>query len=181
MTEDHPLNPTTTYGASKASQDLLIQAFDRMYDLNYFIFRPFNNFGERQNDRAYAGVIPITIRMVLRGEKPIQHGDGRQTRDFIYVKDTVDGVVRVSKSPKSRKQVIHVCRGREVQVKEVIRIICEGMDYKGEIEVVPNPRTTDVRRHFASNEKLKSIIDFEPTDLETAIGNVIEWYRRSPG
>jgi nucleoside-diphosphate-sugar epimerase len=54
MTEDHPLNPTTTYGASKASQDLLIQAFDRMYDFNFFIFRPFNNFGERQNDQAYA-------------------------------------------------------------------------------------------------------------------------------
>lgn len=178
MTENHPLNPTTTYGASKASQDILMQAFDRMYDLNFFIFRPFNNFGERQNDQAYAGVIPVTIKRILRGERPVQHGDGKQTRDYIYVKDTVDGVVKVSKSPKCRKQIIHVCRGREVEIGRLIRIICDEMGYDGEIDVIPNPRPSDVRRHFASNEKLRSIIDFNPTGLETAIGRVIDWYRR---
>lgn len=177
MTEEHPLNPTTTYGASKASQDLLIQAFDRMYDLNYFIFRPFNNFGERQNPEAYAGVIPITIRRILDGKKPVQHGDGRQTRDYIYVKDTVDGVVRLSMSLRSRKQIIHVCRGREIEIRELIGMICKQLNYKGGIEVVPNPRRTDVRRHYASNEKIKSIIDFRPTDLGVAIGRVIEWYK----
>ena len=177
MTEDHPLNPTTTYGASKASQDILIQAFDRMYDLNFFIFRPFNNFGERQNDQAYAGVIPMTIKRILKGEKPVQHGDGRQTRDFIYVKDTVDAVVRLSRNPQSRKQIINVCRGREIEIGKLVRIICDGMGYNGEIEVIPNPRPKDVKRHFASNERLKSIIDFNPTDLETAIGTVINWYR----
>jgi len=178
MTENHPMNPTTTYGASKASQDLLIQAFDRMYDLSYFIFRPFNNFGERQNELAYAGVIPLTIRRILQGEKPVQHGDGTQTRDFIYVKDTVDGVVRLSESSKSRKQIIHVCRGKEVAIRDLIRVICEEMHYSGEILTVPNPRPTDVKRHYASNEKIKSIIDFEPTDLEKAIRNVVEWYKR---
>jgi UDP-glucose 4-epimerase len=167
MTENHPLNPTTTYGASKASQDLLIQAFDRMYDLNFFIFRPFNNFGERQNDQAYAGVIPLTIKRLLKGEKPVQYGDGKQTRDFIYVKDTVDAVVRASKSPKCR----------EVEIGNLIRLICERMGYNGEIEVTKNPRANDVRRHFASNEKLKSIIDFNPTDLEAAIDKIIGWYR----
>ena len=178
MTEKHPLNPTTTYGASKASQDILIQAFDRMYDLNFFIFRPFNNFGERQNDQTYAGVIPVTIKRILKGEKPVQHGDGKQTRDFIYVKDTVDGVVRVSKSPKSRKQIIHVSRGREIEIGRLIRIICEKMSYNGKIDVIPNPRPKDVRRHFSSNEKLKSMIDFDPTDLEAGIDRVVDWYRK---
>lgn len=178
MTEDHPLNPTTTYGASKASQDLLIQAFDRMYDLNYFIFRPFNNFGERQNEQAYAGVIPITIRRILDGEKPVQHGDGKQTRDFIYVKDTVDAVVRLTKSPKCKKQIFNICRGKEIEIGNLIQIICQCMNYNGEIAVIANPRATDVRRHWASNEKIKSVIDFGPTDLETAIGNVVNWYRR---
>jgi UDP-glucose 4-epimerase len=177
MTEDHPLNPTTTYGASKASQDILIQAFDRMFDLNFFIFRPFNNFGERQNAKAYAGVIPVTIERILRGEKPVQHGDGKQTRDFIYVKDTVDAVVRASKSSKCRKQIIHICRGREIEIGELIRIICDEMGYNGEIDVIPNPRPTDVSRHFASNEKLKSIIEFNPINLETAICKVVDWYR----
>jgi UDP-glucose 4-epimerase len=177
MTEDHPLNPTTTYGASKAAQDLLIQSFDRMFDFNYFIFRPFNNFGERQNEKSYAGVIPITIKRILNGEQPIQHGDGEQTRDFIYVKDTVDGVVKLVKNSKSLKQIIHVTRGKEIKIKDVIKIICEQMNYPGEIKKIPNPRLTDVQRHYASNEKIKSIIDFKPTDLEKAISKVIEWYR----
>jgi UDP-glucose 4-epimerase len=179
MTEEHPLNPTTTYGASKASQDILIQTFDRMYDFNYFIFRPFNNFGERQNDKAYAGVIPLTIKRILNREIPIQHGDGKQTRDFIYVKDTVDGVVRLANSLKSKKQIINVTRGKEIAIKDLIKIICDQMNYKGEIKIIPNPRRTDVQRHYASNQKIKSIIDFNPTDLEKAIVNVIEWYRRN--
>lgn len=178
MREDHPMNPTTTYGASKASQDLVIQAFDRMYDFNYFIFRPFNNFGERQNDKAYAGIIPLTIKKILNGETPVQHGDGTQTRDFIYVKDTADAIVRLAENPKSKKQVINVARGREIQIKDLLRIICDQMGYKGKIEVVPNPRQTDVKRHYADNTKIKSIIDFQPTDLERAIGNVAEYYRR---
>lgn len=176
MAEDHPLNPTTTYGASKASQDILIQAYDKMYDLNYFIFRPFNNFGERQNDQAYAALIPITIKKILRGEKPTQHGDGKQTRDYIYVKDTVDAVVKLAKSPKSRKQVTNVSRGKEIEVETVIRTICKKIGYKGEIEVVPNPRLTDVKRHWSSNQKLKSMIDFNPTPFEAAISNVIDYY-----
>ena len=179
MTEDHPLNPTTTYGASKASQDILIQAFDRMYDFNYFIFRPFNNFGERQNEKAYAGVIPLTIKRILNGEIPVQHGDGKQTRDFIYVKDTADGIVRLANSPKSKKQIIHVTRGREIAIRDLIKMVCDQMGYKGEIKRIPNPRLTDVRRHYASNEKIKSLIDFNPTDLEEAIGNVVEWYQRN--
>lgn len=179
MTEDHPLNPTTTYGASKASQDILIQAFDRMYDFNYFIFRPFNNFGERQNEKAYAGVIPLTIKRILNGEIPVQHGDGKQTRDFIYVKDTADGIVRLANSPKSKKQIIHVTRGREIAIRDLIKMVCDQMGYKGEIKEIPNPRLTDVRRHYASNEKIKSLIDFNPTDLEEAIGNVVEWYQRN--
>ena len=177
MTEEHPLNPTTTYGASKASQDILIQSFDRMYDFNYFIFRPFNNFGERQNNKAYAGIIPLTIKRILNGQEPVQHGDGSQTRDFIYVKDTVDGVVKLAENSKSKKQIINVTRGREIAIKDLIKIICNQMNYRGKIKIIPNPRLTDVHRHYANNEKIKSIINFNPTDLEKAIGIVVDWYK----
>jgi len=179
MTEEHPLNPTTTYGASKASQDILIQSFDRMYDFNYFIFRPFNNFGERQNDRAYAGIIPLTIKRLLAGEVPVQHGDGSQTRDFIYVKDTAEGIVRLANEPRSKKQIIHITRGKEISIADLIKMICSLMNYTGETSIVSNPRLTDVKRHYASNEKIKSLIDFKPSDLEDSIGRVIEWYKRS--
>ena len=177
MTEEHPLNPTTTYGASKAAQDLLIQAYDRMYDLPFFIFRPFNNFGERQNDQAYAGVIPMTIQRILTGQPPVQHGDGTQTRDFIYVKDTVDAVVRLTEAGH-RKGIVNVCRGREVAIRDLLRVIADVMSWTGEIVETPNPRPTDVKRHYADNGKLRSVIpDFRPTDLETAIGHVVDFYK----
>ena len=177
MSEEHPLNPTTTYGASKAAQDLLIQAYDRMYDLPFFIFRPFNNFGERQNDQAYAGVIPMTIKRILAGQPPVQHGDGSQTRDFIYVRDTVDAVVRLTRAG-FRKGIVNVCRGREVSVRDLLQTIAHVMGWKGEVQQVANPRPTDVKRHFADNTKLKSILpDFQPTDLEKAIGHVVDWYK----
>ena len=177
MTEDHPLNPTTTYGASKAAQDLLIQSYDRMYDLPFFIFRPFNNFGERQNDRAYAGVIPTTIQRVLSGQPPVQHGDGNQTRDFIYVKDTANAVVALTRAG-FRRDIVNVCRGREVSIKDLLRLIADVTSWKGSIEVAPNPRATDVARHFADSSKLRSIVkDFRPTDLEPAIGRVVSWYK----
>lgn len=180
MTEEHPLAPTTTYGASKAAQDLLIQAYDRMYDLNYFIFRPFNNFGERQNDQAYAGVIPMTIKRILEGKPPVRHGDGSQTRDFIYVRDTADAVVALAKAG-FRKGIVNVCRGREVAIRDLLNTIAEVMEWEGEIVEEPNPRPTDVTRHWADNTKLRSIIDFEPTDLEKAIRRVVDWYRGSTG
>lgn len=177
MREDHPMNPTTTYGASKASQDLAIQAFDRMYDLDYLILRPFNNFGERQNDRMYAAVIPITIGRILRGERPVRNGDGLQTRDYIYVKDTVDAFVRLSKNDSCRKQIVNVARGTEVTIGDLIQLVCKLMNYVGPVEVGP-ARSNDVRRHYADNTRLKAFIDFNPSPFEEVLPQVIDYYRK---
>jgi UDP-glucose 4-epimerase len=176
MEEKHEMNPSTTYGASKAAQDLFIQAFDRMYDIDYFVFRPFNNFGERQNEGTYAGVIPLTIMRLFADERPIIYGDGEQTREFIYVKDTVDAVVRLSKDSRSHKQIIHIARGEEIKVRYLIELICKLMNYTNSIDYA-SPRPNDVRRHLADITKMKSIIDFRPTPLEKALPNVVEWYR----
>jgi UDP-glucose 4-epimerase len=176
MSENHPLNPTTTYGASKAAQDLCIQAFDRMYDIPYFIFRPFNNFGPRQNEGSYAALIPTTILKILRGERPVIHGDGMQTREFIYVKDTVDAVIRLSKKKECLKKIINVARGEEFRVSYVVNLICKIMGYDGPIDFGP-ARPNDVRRHLADISLMKSIIYFKPTPFERAIPDVVAWYK----
>lgn len=180
MPENHEMNPTTTYGASKAAQDLLIQSFDRMYGIDYLIFRPFNNFGERQNEKTYAGVIPKTITRLLKGEPPILYGNGEQTRDFIYVRDTVDAVVKLVDSPRGAKQVINVANGKEVKIKDLLSLICSAVGYSGQWIHEP-PRPSDVERHCADISKLKSIIDFRPTTLEKALLSVVEWYRKGLG
>src|SRR3989344_1755416 len=87
--ESHPMFPETLYAAGKASADMIVQSYFRTFDLDISIVRPFNNYGPRQNEGSYAAVIPITVKRILNGERPILEGDGKQTRDFIFVGDTV--------------------------------------------------------------------------------------------
>src|SRR5207249_5299439 len=87
------------------------------------------------------------------GQPPVQHGDGTQTRDFIYVRDTVDAVVRLTEAGY-RKGILNVCRGREIAIHDLLQLIATVMGWKGEIQVSPNPRGTDVKRHVADNSKL---------------------------
>lgn len=96
MDEEHPKNPTTLYAAGKASADLALESYVKMFDLDAFIVRPFNNYGPRQNHKGFmAGIIPITAYRILSNLQPEIHGDGSQSRDFIYVHDTVDAVTKV--------------------------------------------------------------------------------------
>ncbi len=82
MSETHPLDPTTPYGAGKAAADLLLQSYHKLFNIEIGIIRPFNLYGPRQNMDAYAAVIPVTINRILHSKKPIIEGDGLQTRDF---------------------------------------------------------------------------------------------------
>ena len=95
MDENHPTDPTTPYAAGKAAADMLVHSFSKVLDMDISIIRPFNNYGPRQNaDGPLAGIIPVTAKRIKNGEKPVVNGDGEQTRDFIYVKDTVRGSKR---------------------------------------------------------------------------------------
>ncbi|MEM2914344.1 MAG: NAD-dependent epimerase/dehydratase family protein, partial [Candidatus Bathyarchaeia archaeon] len=82
MDEKHALNPTTPYGAAKAATDLLALSYFITFGNDVRIIRPFNNYGPRQNEKTYAGVIPTTIKRILSGQPPIIFGDGEQNRDF---------------------------------------------------------------------------------------------------
>jgi UDP-glucose 4-epimerase len=104
------------------------------------------------------------------------NGDGLQTRDYIYVKDTVDAFVKLSKNDSCRKQVVNVARGQEIAIGDLIRLICRLMSYDGPIEPAP-ARSNDVRRHYADNTRLKSFIDFSPSPFEQVLPQVIDYYR----
>jgi UDP-glucose 4-epimerase len=86
MNEEHPKNPTTTYAAGKLAADLAIQTYVKMFGIDAFILRPFNNYGPRQLiTRDEIGVIPKTVKRILKNLKPIIYGSGKQIRDFIFV------------------------------------------------------------------------------------------------
>ena len=120
MDEKHPIHPTTTYAAGKAAADIAVQSYVNMFDLDAFIIRPFNNYGPRQNSEGYlAGVIPITARRILNGQQPEIHGTGEQTRDFIYVSDTVAAILGVYEKMEPGMSV-NISTDGQVAIKDVI-------------------------------------------------------------
>jgi UDP-glucose 4-epimerase len=176
MDENHPRNPTTTYAAGKAAADLAVESYVRMFGVDAFIIRPFNNYGPRQNFRgALAGVIPLTAWRIHSGEAPEIHGTGRQSRDFIFVADTVDAVIKLFASLPAGEDV-NVSTDNQISIETLIGRICAQLGYKGEI-VSREARPADVLCHNASNAKVCGLIDYQLTPFDEGLRRTLDWYR----
>ena len=181
MDEKHPLRPTTPYGAGKAAADHLVISYSISYGNDAAIIRPFNTFGPRQNEKAYAGVVPTTILKILDGKAPVIFGDGNQTRDFTYVKDTAEAAIKAYETKATRGKVINIGRGKEISINELVHIIMKMMGYEGEA-VYDKPRPADVRRHCADITLARKLVGFTPnTSLGEGLQKTIAWYVKKFG
>jgi len=178
MDEGHPLNPTTSYGASKAATDHLVLSYHKSFGIDAAIIRPFNNYGPRQNEGNYAGVIPLTIKRILSGEGPVIYGDGEQTRDYLYVTETVDAAIRVYNCASTRGKALNIASGTEISINNLVRLIakCLGCDRPITYE---KERPGDVRRLVAGIALAKSLIGFKPVlHLNEKLQSTIEWFQK---
>lgn len=176
MDENHPRIPTTTYAAGKAAADMAVESYVRMFDLDAFIVRPFNNYGPRQNYKGLlAGVIPITAFRVLKNKNPEIHGSGEQSRDFIHVNDTVDAVLRLyNVMPKADS--VNISASNQVEMKNLIPAICKELGYHGNVLNKPE-RISDVACHAGSNRKMHDLISIELRPFEVGLRQTLQWYR----
>lgn len=177
MAEDHPSVPLTPYAASKMATDHIALSYRETFGLDVAVVRPFNNYGPRQNDKSYAGVIPIVINNVL-SDRPVEiFGDGLQTRDFLYVADTARAAVQIYKNERTRGEVINVASGRETTINDLVKHILDIMK-AGKHEVVHvTPRPGDVRRHCGDIALARDLIDFAPTvDIYKGLEETVQWY-----
>ncbi len=178
MDESHPLRPTTSYGASKAATDLLVLSYISTFGIDASIIRPFNNYGPRQNEGNYAGVIPLTIERILSGGAPVIYGDGEQTRDYIYVTETAGAAVEIYNHENTRGKVINIATGSEISINKLVRLVADYMDCK-KVIVYERERPGDVRRFIASVALARDLIKFKPgTNLEEGIKLTIDWYKQ---
>lgn len=179
MDEMHPLLPHTPYAASKAASDLMVYSYFETFDFDVTIIRPFNNYGPRQNEGSYAGVIPLTIKRILNGKKPIIYDDGKQTRDFIYVTDTAKATIDIYKNEETRGEIINLASGKQIEIEKIIKTICDELGYTGNIEYRER-RPGDVRVHEGSIEKVRQLVDFKPSiNFTKGIKLTIDWYKKS--
>ena len=177
MDEQHPLNPTTPYASAKASADLIILSYHKTFGIDTAIARCFNTYGERQPIELGA-IIPKTINKILNNQHPEIYGDGYQTRDFIYVKDTVRGIMEVYKCKDTRGKVINIAGGKEVSIKEIVEKICEILKYKDRV-IYQKQRKADVSRHWASINLAKRLFNFVPQyTLEQGLERTINYYKK---
>ena len=177
MDENHPTDPTTPYAAGKAAADLMVHSFAKVLPLDIAIVRPFNNYGPRQNaEGPLAGIIPATAKRLKNGGRPIIHGDGEQTRDFIYVKDTVRGLILAYENENSRGQILNLGSGKDISMNHLLQEICDYVGYTGEWDHKES-RTSDVRKLCADITKARTLIGFEPEmDFEKGIRETLDWY-----
>lgn len=118
ITEQSPLQPTTPYAASKVAADALALSYQRSFSLPVVVVRPFNCYGPRHR----YDVIPLFIGLALRGEPLTVNGDGDQTRDFTYVSDTVEALVRVAQLAEPG-EVFNIGTGQDTSVLRVAQLI----------------------------------------------------------
>lgn len=181
MSEEHPLVPTTPYGASKLAGEVYARSFYLSYGLPVTIVRPFNTYGAREHfEGPYGEVLPKFVVRALNDEPLVIFGDGTQTRDFTEVTDTVRGLLAAGECDTLVGDVVNIARGREITINELAEIVLETIPKsKSRIEH-QEPRPGDVQQHFADITKARRILGFEPhINIREGVKRYVDWLARS--
>ncbi len=176
--EDMPSNPLSPYALQKVVGEQYLQMFTRLYGFETVSIRYFNVFGPRQDPTSpYSGVISVFATALLENRAPKIYGDGGQTRDFTYVANVVDGVLRACEAPKASGEVINVATGGRISLNELYAEMKKIVGATVEPDYA-DARQGDVRDSQAAIDKAKSILGYEPiVSFEDGLKRTIEWYR----
>jgi len=178
MDEDHPLAAPHPYGASKIAGDRMCFAYMKTYDMPIDIVRCFNIYGPKQKDSGYGGALSIFTKRVLSGIPPVIYGDGKQTRDYLYIKDAVKAYDLILKSKKYQGGVINFGTGIETSILDLANMIIKIVGKKDLKPVFVDPRPGEVDRLIADITRAKKIFGFKPEySIERGLKELINWYK----
>jgi UDP-glucose 4-epimerase len=167
--EEHPTRPLSPYGASKLAAEQYCDVYHRVYGLNVVVLRLFNVYGPRQERSPYGGVISRFIKRLERGLAPIIFGDGRQTRDFVYVGDVIEALMLAMRSKSCVGMAINIGSGVEVSIRELADKITRIFGLRVR-PIFSRPRAREVNRMCADIRRAREVLGFEPkTALEEGL------------
>ena len=176
--EDMPTSPLTPYALQKVAGTEYCRMFTSLYGFETVATRYFNVFGPRQDPGSpYSGVISLFATALFEGRRPIIYGDGEQTRDFTYVANIVDGVLRACEAPKAPGEVINVATGDSVSLNELLRVMNRsvGTDLQ---PIYKEARQGDVKDSQADITKAKRLLGYTPSvSLEEGLRHTLAWCR----
>jgi nucleoside-diphosphate-sugar epimerase len=178
--EDMGTDPLSPYALQKLVGEQYLKQFTQLYGLETVAIRYFNVFGPRQDPSSpYSGVISVFITHLLAGKAPKIYGDGGQTRDFTYVGNVVDGVLRATVAKGASGEVINVATGGRISLNELFRTLRDIIGGTMEPEYLPE-RAGDVRDSQADIGKAKQILGYSPViPFDEGLRRTVEWYKSS--
>jgi nucleoside-diphosphate-sugar epimerase len=176
--EDMPTNPLSPYALQKLVGEQYLAMFTRLYGLDTVTTRYFNVFGPRQDPFSpYSGVISLFISALVEGRQPVIYGDGDQTRDFTYIANVVDGVLRACHAPGIAGEMMNVATGGRISLNELLRTLC-GILGVNTTAIYKEPRPGDVRDSQADIGRAKRLTGYEPSvELREGLERTLAWYK----
>ena len=176
--EEMPTNPLSPYALQKLVGEQYMQLFTALYGLETVVIRYFNVFGPRQDPSSpYSGVISVFAKALLENKAPTIHGDGEQTRDFTYVANVVDGVLRAVNAPEASGKVINVATGTRISLNKLFASMRDTVGSQLEPAYGPT-RSGDVKDSLADISRAHALLGYEPlVPLEEGLKKTIDWYR----
>jgi len=176
--EDIP-NPRSPYAVSKLSAEYYVRTIGALWGIETVILRVFNAYGPGQHlPPVHAPVIPYFMRQACHNGTLVLHGDGSQTRDYVYVDDVVNGMAAAATAPGINQKIINIGSGNETSVRELVNLILESTG--GKPEVVYNPRNEGgPRRMCADLTQAEKLLGYRPEmDLKAGLRNLLELDKR---
>ncbi len=178
--EKHPYQGQSPYSATKIGADRLAESFYRSFDMPVTIVRPFNTYGPRQSARA---VIPTIITQLLAGYDEIKLGSLTPTRDFNYVKDTVNGFVEIAKSVGTIGEELNIATENEISIGQLAEELIRQINPKAQIicdEIRLRPEKSEVNRLLGSNKKIMQMTEWSPQySLSQGLAETIEFFKNN--
>ena len=179
--EDHPLHPQSPYAASKVGADQIALSFQRSFGTPVVVTRPFNTYGPRQSARA---VIPTIVTQALARDV-VELGATDPTRDFLFVEDTVRGMMRCAEAEGVEGEVINLGTGIEMSIGELAERVLRQLGKELPVALDQDrlrPADSEVERLVAGTAKAKRLLGWEPeVDLDEGLRQTIEWLTGSLG
>jgi nucleoside-diphosphate-sugar epimerase len=170
--------PLSPYALQKLVVEQYCQMFTRLYGLETVTIRYFNVFGPRQDPSSpYSGVISLFIAALCEGHRPTIYGDGEQTRDFTYVANVVDGVLRACAAPEANGEVINVATGGRISLNQLFAAVRDLVGANAD-PIYQEARAGDVRDSQADISKARRLLGYDPiVSFEQGLEKTVAWFR----
>ena len=174
--DDYAGEPASPYGLAKKKLNELIEVMLQNETMSYSILNLSNVYGPRQDPHGEAGVMSIFTGKLMNNETPTIYGDGKQTRDYVYVLDVVDALIKSAETDDNL--FLNIGTGVETSVNELVSILSQKISWDGEPEYAPK-REGELLRSVLNNERAKSQIGWEPKyTLDTGLDELISWFSK---